>query len=323
MKVKFSKFERIAGIFVLTAILGFMASLVMVAARQGWFESKISYSTKFASADGIHNGTVVQIAGLRAGSVDSVELLGDNQVLVTFTIFEKFQAKVTESSTTQLVRPFVIGERVLEITAGKDGESFLVAGTDIPSTETMDLMSLLGGKQIGGMLATFSSLLDNLKVLAEAFTDKNRTQSIIDVFDRIEPLVRNLNSMSVEVIKISKQITKDENLGRVMAELATTTEELNKLLPAMNEQAPHLATDMAQLVVNLSELTKEFKVVIPALAAVAPELPQTSRRAVEALDEAVVLMKAMQRSFFVKSHAQDVREDEAKKKNLRQPASDK
>jgi len=68
-------------------------------------------------------------------------------------------------------------------------------------------------------------------------------------------------------------------------------------------------------------LTTEFKVVLPALAEIAPELPKTSRRAVEALDEAVVLMKALQKSFFVKGNAQEVRLEEAERESKRLPAT--
>jgi phospholipid/cholesterol/gamma-HCH transport system substrate-binding protein len=103
-----------------------------------------------------------------------------------------------------------------------------------------------------------------------------------------------------------------------------TTRELNKIVPELNKEAPHLAKDMGSLMSNLSILTEEFKVVIPALAEVAPDLPRASRRALEALDEAVVLIKAMEKSFFVKSNAEEVREEEAKrdKKGKRVPSGD-
>jgi phospholipid/cholesterol/gamma-HCH transport system substrate-binding protein len=86
-----------------------------------------------------------------------------------------------------------------------------------------------------------------------------------------------------------------------------------------------MAKDMTKLVGNLALLTEEFKVVIPALAEIAPDLPQSSRRALEALDEAVVLIKAMEKSFLVKGNAEEVREEEAKrdKNRKRMPSQDK
>ncbi len=311
IKVKFNKFERVAGLFVGVAIFGFLFSMLGVAVKQGWFDKKVYYMTSFQTADGVHVGTTVQIAGLKVGSVEDVELTADNKVTVNFYVLEKFQSKIKQDSNVQLVRPFVIGERILDISVGSPQSQMLTDGF-VKSTETLDLMTVLSGKQLGNYLMTMGGMMDNLKFLAEAFLDKNRTQAFVDMFDRIDPLLKNLNSMSVEVIKLSKQATKDENLGVVLGQLATTTKELNKLIPEINQKAPHMAQQITQIIGNMAVLTEEFKVIIPALAEVAPDLPRASRRAIEALDEAVILVKAMEKSMFIRGSASEVREEEAR-----------
>lgn len=325
MQVKFNKYERVAGIFVGLVILGFFLSLVGVAAKQGWFESKVLYTTSFVSGDGVHPGTTVQIQGLRAGSVDAVELTSDNQVLVKFYVLSRFESKVRKDSVAQLVRPFIIGERYLDVSVGSPLAEPLPALAQMPSQESVDLMSLMSGKQMGSYLSAMSGMMENLKFLAQAFLDKNRTQSFVQAFDRMEPLLRNLNILSVEMIKLSKQATRDENLAAVLKELAVTTKELNKIVPELNRQAPNMAGDMTKLLGNLAVLTEEFKVVVPALKEVGPDLPHASRRALEALDEAVVLIKAMEKSFFVKGNAEEVRKEEAEsaRAKKRMPASEK
>lgn len=321
MKIKFNKFERVAGLFVLLAIVGFGSALVTIAVKQSWFESKIYYSAIFESADGVHSGTQVQMAGLKAGSVDSVDLTLENKIAIRFYIFEKYQSKVRADSVVQLVRPFVIGERVVELTVGAPDQKLMADNSIIPTRNTMDLMSLLNGKNLGESLQALSGLMNNLKFLAESFLSKERTEALVAAFDRIDPLLKNVNIMAIEMVKLSKQATKDENLGVVLKELSVTTKEINQLLPALNQQSPHLAKDMAALIENLSILTKEFKVVIPALVEIAPQLPKASRRAVEALDEAVVLIKAMQKNFVIRGSVKDVRDEEAEKE--RKPSNEK
>ena len=319
MKTKFNKFEKVAGVFVLMAVLGFFGVMVGVAIKQGWFESKVSYVTTFESADGVHAGTVVQMSGIRVGNVDEVELTHDNKIIVHFSINSKYSEKIRKDSTAQLVRPFVIGERVVDVSVGSVNQPVIEGDLRaIASVEAIDLMSILSGKKLGTYLSSMGQMAESLTSLVKAFSDKSRTETLIQTFDRIDPLVKNLNQMSIEVIKLSKNLNKDERIGVVMGELVTTTKALNEILPVMTKEAPHLAQDMASLVGNLTELTREFKVVIPALTAVAPELPSASKRAVEALNEAVVLLKAMQRSFVLKGSVQDVREEEAKQ---RAPAS--
>ena len=84
MKVKLTHYERIAGLFVLFAIIGCVVVAVSVAIKQGWFEDKVYFETTFENADGLHEGTVVQMAGLRAGSVSDVQLESNNTIKVTF-----------------------------------------------------------------------------------------------------------------------------------------------------------------------------------------------------------------------------------------------
>jgi len=78
-----------------------------------------------------------------------------------------------------------------------------------------------------------------------------------------------------------------------------------------------MAKALNQLVKNLALMTEEFKVVLPALAEIAPELPHTTKRAVEALDQAVILMKAFQKSFLLRSNVAEVNEEEKKREQDR------
>lgn len=325
MKIKFNKFERVAGAFVGFAILGSFAIAISVAVKQGWFDRKIPYVTIFENAEGVHPGTIVQMAGIKVGSVEEVDLQNDDKIRVVFNVLEKYSLRVKKDSKAQLVRPFIIGDRVLDVIPGSASSQTLAAGEFVTSHEAVDMMGLLSGKKLGPYLESISGMFENLRTVAEAFLDKERTQSFVKMFDRIDPLMRNLNVMVTEVIKMAKQANKDENLGTVLANIAVTTNQLNAMLPAIQEQAPEVARNMTSIVENMAVLTKEFKVILPALSEVAPDLPHASRRAVEALDEAVVLLKAMKKSMFLKGNVEDVKEEEAvaeqKRKAGRSPAS--
>src|SRR5689334_10994866 len=125
MKIKFNKFERVAGLFVLAAICGLLATVLMVAIKKGWFESKVQFETVMTSAEGIHPGTVVQIAGLRAGSVSDVELLSAEKIRVRFQVYERFHEQIRRDSHMQVTRPFIIGDKVLEVTVGSETEPMM------------------------------------------------------------------------------------------------------------------------------------------------------------------------------------------------------
>lgn len=316
-RVAFNKYERVAGLFILIAIGGSLLSAASVAIKQGWFEPKISFTTTFENADGVHAGTKVKMAGLDAGSVDEIELLGDNRVRVTFHIMGKFRDRVRKDSTAQLIRPFIIGERILEVTVGNDGPS-LAEHSELQSQAGMDIMTLMSGKNMGLYMGKLASTMENLQALAEALTDKNRTESMVRIFDRMDPLLESLNTMSVEVIKLSRQATKDGNMGRVMTNAAVLTHELNQIFPQLNAENPEMGKDLADLTRSLGKVTREFD---KALAELGPEVPHTARRAVEALNETTVLIKALQKSLLLRGSVKEVREEEAKTEEKRLPAN--
>jgi phospholipid/cholesterol/gamma-HCH transport system substrate-binding protein len=343
MNVKFNKYERAAGLFVIVAIIGSFAIAISVAVQKGWFAHKVQFSTVFENADGVHSGTGVQIAGLHAGSVEEVELKGENKIKVTFTVLQKFAEHIRQDSKAQLVRPFIIGERVLEVTVGKDNSPILAENSLLPSYETLDLMTLLSNKTLINNMESMAEMVDKLKVLLLAFSDQDRAKSIVRIFDKLEPLVNNLNDMGLGLATLSKQATKHDNLAIVLDNTKRLTNELNAVLPIVKKNAPELGRNMTIIVNNLAQLTQDFNVVLPMLKAkapglgsditkimsnlaqitqdlrtltpaiveMAPTLPKTGRRTVELIDEFVVLAKALQKSFLLQSNVEEVRKEEA------------
>lgn len=314
--VKFNKFERIAGLFVGAAILGSLLIALSVAVKQGWFETKVRYVTSFENADGLHQGSVVQVSGLRAGAVESVELESDNRIRVGFYVLGKFQHRIRQNSTVQLIRPFIIGERVVDLTVGTEEAPLLAEHGMVHSQETLDLMTLLSGKNLNNYLSKLGGMLESVQVLLEAFADKSRAESMVRVIDRIDPLMKNLNTMSLEVIKLSRQATNDKGVEKLVGNLAITSAEINRILPDLNQANPELAQDLAVMTKNLASMTRALG---PAMQAIEPELPGASLKLVEALNETVVVLKAMQKSFFMRGSVKEVKEEESQ----RLPASHK
>lgn len=289
MKVKFNYFERVAGLFVLIALVGGGLTFVSAAVKQGWFSEKVRFVTYFENADGLYQGTKVQMSGLQAGTVDEIELAEDNRIKVHFHVLGKFKDKVRKDTTAQLLRPFVIGERSLDLSVGNPKLERMMDGEVVTSIETVDMMQVLGGRNLGNYMKDTGDMLKNIKILMEAFLSENRTTQMVQIFDQLSPLMANINKMSLEVTKLSKQATNSGHLEMMMGNMVILTQEMNKALP--------------KVTATLNE--------------VGPEMPATAKRAVEALNEMTILIKAMQKSLLLRSNVREVRQEEA----LRLPAS--
>lgn len=320
MKIKFNKFERVAGLFVLAAIVGLAISTIGVAIKKGWFSSHLSFATKMVTAEGVHPGTTVQISGLRAGSVTDVELVSATEVHVRFDVIDKFANQIRKDSVVQLTRPFIIGDKVLEVTVGSKDEPVLPEHSELPLSATVDIMDLLSGRKMNSFFGTFDRMAESLRVFGEAFSDPERSRALVALVDNLTPLIKNLNQMAIQVNHVTDAALKKKRIEIMLDNISKLSDQLGEILPEFAKEVPDMGKQFGQIVQNLNVLTGEFRKLTPAINEIAPDLPRTTKRAVEALDETVVLLKAMQRSFFFRGNVKDVKAEEEK---ARQPAEAK
>ena len=322
MKTKFTKYERVAGVFVLTAFLGSITIALGVAIKKGLLEEKLHLTTELKTADGVRQGTQVLMAGLRAGSVTGVRLVSNEKIVVDFEISEAYKDRIRKDSVVRLVRPFVIGEKVLDVSVGSDDEARMGEFAKLMSEETPDIMDLMSGRSLGPYLQSMSQVMDSLKFVVQALLDPQRSKNFVKMFDELTPLLHNMSGMSGEMNTLFKQMNNKKQLARVVQNLANLTDEMNSALPVFKKESPQLASDVAKIARNMAVLTEELQKTLPMIHAIGPELPKASKRAFEALDETVVTLKALQKSFLLRGNVMDVRSEEALRE-LRVPASEK
>ncbi len=92
------------------------------------------YSAVFADASRLKDGDTVRVAGVRVGTVNSVDLLADKSVLVKFDADRDI---VLTTGTQAAVRYLnLTGDRYLELVDGPGSSRVLPAGSQIPKDRT-------------------------------------------------------------------------------------------------------------------------------------------------------------------------------------------
>ena len=311
MKIRFNKFERVAGLFVLVALVASAVFGVGVAVQQGWFASRREFHTVVEKGQGIFPGTRVEMAGLKVGVVDRVEFGDDNSIQVHFTILEKYADRVRDDSNIRTARMFVIGDKFLDLSMGTKDAKVLKNGSFIPSETSFDLLEMLDGRGMGPYMKTLSQVSENLKVIAEAFSDPERTRKLIRMFDRLDPLLGNANKAALALVEMSDQMTDNQHLRTTLKNLARTTIELNNMI----EEMPNMGKEMGSAMKTAHQMVLLMNEMLPMIKDLAPKLPHATQKTIEALDEAVIVLKAMQKSFLLRGAVSDVKdEEEAKRK---------
>ena len=165
--------ELRVGIFMLSALLvtGFL--ILNSTGNFSFFEKKMKLRARFASADGLHNGADVQLAGVSIGKVEDVRFLPPDspeaeRIEATFSIVRELDKRpipelIRTDSTAQLIATSVLGnDKMINITPGSP-KANPISDNDILSTN-----SPIGLNQL---TATGNDLLSQINKMAVPVND--------------------------------------------------------------------------------------------------------------------------------------------------------
>lgn len=208
------------GIFVLfgLAILAFM--VLNATGDFNPFEKKLRLKARFAAADGLREGSEVQLAGVHIGKVESVNLLPPDspenaKVEAVMVVDQELNGRaITErirtDSTAKLVATSVLAnDKMINITPGTQNGASVAENHVLDSTEAISINQLT---------QTGNELLQQINKIAipanEILNKANQGEGTLGRVINDESLYRNLDATVVE--------TK-----ATMSRLQTTIEKLN------------------------------------------------------------------------------------------------
>ncbi|MBA3784425.1 MAG: MCE family protein [Acidobacteria bacterium] len=188
------------GIFVLfgLAILAFL--IINASGDFNPFEKKMRLKARFAAADGLREGSEVQLAGISIGKVEKVNLLPpgspeDAKVEAVLNVAENLDGRpITErirtDSTAQLVATSLLAnDKMINITPGTSNGSAVAENHVLASTSAMSINQLT---------QTGNELLQQINKMAiptnEILTKANRGEGTLGRIINDESLYNNLDA---------------------------------------------------------------------------------------------------------------------------------
>lgn len=212
------------GIFVLFGLL-ILAFLILNSTGDfNPFQKNLRLKARFAAADGLREGSEVQLAGLRIGKVNGVRFLSpeeqqesndDSLIEATMIVDEKLNGKpinetIRTDSTAQLVAVSVLAnDKIINITPGSVKANPVSENHVLPSSEAISINQLT---------KTGNDLLQQINKLAipanEILNKANQGDGTLGKIVNDESLYRNLDATVAET-----KLT--------MVKLQTTLEKVN------------------------------------------------------------------------------------------------
>ncbi len=251
-KLNFSQLR--VGIFVLISlvVLGFL--ILNSTGEINPFEKKLHLKSRFAAADGLREGSEVQLAGVTIGKVEKVKFLPidspeNEKVEAEMTVNATFDGKpiserIRTDSIAQLFAPSLLAnDKMINVTPGTLGGAPVTENYILPSS---------GAVGIGQLTEKGNETLNQINKLAvpanEILNKANNGDGTLGRFVNDESLYRNLDSAVADtrttVVQLQTTLNK-VNQGKGSA---------GKLL-----NDPELYNSLNRTVVQLETISKDLR----------------------------------------------------------------
>jgi phospholipid/cholesterol/gamma-HCH transport system substrate-binding protein len=206
------------GLLTLAAMASVVVMSLKITSNQSGFGSHVEYKTMLKDASGIFEKTPIKVAGINAGRIKKIELVG-SEALVTFEIQEK--VLVTPNAKLKIKSVGLLGDKFIDMDLGEGSQDRLKEGS---------LITTSGGGGFDDLAKDASAVLKEVKDIAitikEALKDDQGNNVVKKIMGNIENITASLKRVTTGNEDKLNQIVED--VRAVAQQLAFETDRYQK-----------------------------------------------------------------------------------------------
>jgi phospholipid/cholesterol/gamma-HCH transport system substrate-binding protein len=221
-----------------------------------------SYRAAFSDASTIQSGDPVRIAGVKVGRVTGVHVVGAHAV-VSFKVDDS--QEVTTTTDADIHYENLLGQRFLDLVAGRPGAPRLRPGATIPESRTAPALDL-------------SDLFDGFQPLFEALTPNEVNALSANIISTFQGESTNVAGLVTETAALTNNLADRgqvidsvvDNLTGLTRLVATHDTQLGQLIDSFDTLADDLAGERGQIgsaITSASQLTSNLSNLLGATQA--------------------------------------------------------
>ncbi len=283
------------GITAVVAVALLSVIVLAVGGEGGYFWQRYPLKARFNNVQGLKAGAVVRLSGKEIGTVDDVEFAG-RQVDVTFEVLETARSLITTDSVATIGSLSLLGEPIVDITAGPGGTPLEDYGyvrassssgpiADLTQSASASLSQMdqilgdiRGGRGTIGKLVTDDALYAELQRFVTAAADVTRSlqagQGTIGgmlkdpaAYEALKASLENLQTITTRMSSGQGALGRLVNDDAMGQSLSATTSNLRQITGRLSQgegTAGKLLTDQ-QLYDRLNSMANRVDTLVAGL----------------------------------------------------------
>lgn len=125
-------------------------------------------------------------------------------------------------------------------------------------------------------------------------------QKLESMLVKVDRILNNLDATMESGRDIAQLMNNKKQIKKTMDDLSFTLAELRKVMPHVSSRTPASAEHLARTIENLDHLTSTIR-----------DLRPEGAKTIELLNESLITLRAMQKSFFMKGNVEEVKQEMA------------
>jgi ABC-type transporter Mla subunit MlaD len=305
-----SGIRRQVGWFVMLGLGALVLVLLILSVRTNLFAQKFYLFLKPPSAASFYDGQPVKFQGFAIGHVDTIELQAQGEVKITLRLLERYRHMLHEGARAHLTKEGLIGEQVVEVTAGDPTLPSLHDGDALQYETEASLEQLLA--DLKPAVGNANVLLKELAQLATWMNDPNgdvrismaRMREITSGLkgEKLDAAVEEFTGLLEHLRGLTKTLQDKKVAERLGDSLTATSKILDNMRPlseSLGKHGPQMVSHMNEMLDHIDELSKALNVVANDLSELTPELPGLARESRATIEEMRGLVKGLRGSWLL------------------------
>ena len=256
MELKFSRMDRVVGIFIIVVLALTVGSVVLIGRGKDWFRPTVTYYAEFKENYNLAPGSPVKLFRADIGKVRGVTLVGD-AVRVTLSIFEEYHTRFREDTVVTVESPTLIGSEFVAVRPGKPESRLIEPGGTVKSEEKRTLSEILAEYELEETAKRLTETIRNLADIVDELRDPEGP--LFRSLRGIETNLKNVETVTADLRDgkgtVGQLLRSDELIDRVNGSM----ERLDNVLQNLEGAAPEVTANLRESMEKIREITDHLE----------------------------------------------------------------
>lgn len=299
MELKFSRMDRVVGIFIIVVLALMVGSVVLIGRGKDWFRPTVTYFAEFKENYNLAPGSPVKLYKADIGKVRSVALVGD-AVRVRLSIFEEYRTRFREDTVVTVESPTLIGSEYVAVRPGKPESRLIEPGGTVKSEEKRTLSEILAEYEVEETARRLTETIRNLADIIDELRDPEGP--LFRSLNSIEKNLRNVETVTADLKDgkgtVGQLLRSDELIDRVN----TSMERLDHVLQNLEGATPEVTANLKESMEKIREITAHLE----KGSRDVPAVIRTTKRGIQEIrdgvDEINRVVKSLEKNPLIKGN---------------------